>query len=223
MYIGDVKEAVPLVDRVLSYMLVITATRGRVGSDMRTAIGDFIANAATLLRNDLAGPPLADVFDKARLAGITLNQLDAVRSKAVAEAPKTIGATLVKNALINFTLVVEGRLLAATTFVSHEDAEAMKLRMNDAFAPMEEIAADDMDQMTYQALVRLHAAITFFLIETARPLPRMLGFQFYSPSLPTLIIAYRLYANAGRADEIRAENKVVHPAFCRPSGKALSN
>ena len=87
---------------------------------------------------------------------------------------------------------------------------------------MEEIAADDMDQMTYQALVRLHAAVTFFLVETARPLPRMLNFQFGAP-MPTLVAAYRLYADAGRADELRAENKVVHPAFMRPFGKALSN
>jgi len=223
MYIGDVNEAVPLCDRVLSYMLEITATRGRVGADMRTAIGDFIANAASLLRNDLAGPPLADVFDKSRLAGITLSQLDAVRAKAVAEAPKSVGALLVKNSMINFTLVVEGQILATTTFVSHEDAQTMKLRMNDAFAPMEEVAADDMDQMTYRALVGLHAAITFFLIETARPLPRMLNYQFFSPSIPTLIAAYRLYSDAGRADELRAENKVVHPAFMRPMGKALSN
>jgi prophage DNA circulation protein len=223
MYIGDVNEAVPICDRVLGYMLAITATRGRVGADMRTAIGDFLANAATLLSNDLAGPPLADIFDKSLLAGITLTQLDAVRANAVTEAPKSVGALLIKNALINFTLVVEARVIAQTTFVSHEDANAMKLRMNDAFAPMEEIAADDMDQMTYQALVRLHAAITFFLIETARPLPQMLGFQFYSPSIPTLIAAYRLYADASRADELRAENRVVHPAFMRPSGKALSN
>lgn len=223
MYIGDVKEAVPLCDRVLSYMLEITATRGRVGSDMRTAIGDFIANAETLLRNDIAGLPLADIFDKARLTSITLKQLSSVRARVAAEAPKTIGALLVKNSIINFSLATEGRILAETKFVSHDDAETMKLQMNDAFAPMEEIAADDMVQMTYRTLVGLHAAITFYLIETARPLPRMLNFGFYSPSLPTLIVAYRLYADAGRADEIRAENKCVHPAFCRPSGKALSN
>jgi prophage DNA circulation protein len=36
------------------------------------------------------------------------------------------------------------------------------------------------------------------------------------------VLAYRLYADASRADEIRAENKVVHPAFCPPTGIALS-
>jgi len=32
----------------------------------------------------------------------------------------------------------------------------------------------------------------------------------------------RLYSDAGRADELRAENDVVHPAFMRPTGYALS-
>jgi len=223
MYIGDVNEAVPICNRVLGYMLQITATRGRTGADMRTAIGDFLANCATLLRNDLAGPPLSDIFDKSRLAGITLTQLDAVRAKAVAETPKSVGAILIQNSLINYTLVVESRVIAGMTFISREDVDAMKLRMNDAFAPMEEIAADEMDQMTYAALVRLHAAVTFYLVETARPLPQMLAFQFYQPSIPTLIAAYRLYSDASRADEIRAENKCVHPAFLRPTGRALSN
>ena len=127
-----------------------------------------------------------------------------------------------RNALINFALATQGKVLLATKFDSYDDAYTMKLNMNAAFAPMEEIAADDMEQMTYQALVRLHAAVTFFLVETARPLPRMLNFQFGAP-MPTLVAAYRLYADAGRADELRAENKVVHPAFMRPFGKALSN
>jgi hypothetical protein len=222
MFKADAEEAVPICTRVLGHMLQLIATRGRSGADVRTAVGDFLVDAEALFRNDLAGPPLADVFDAARLAGITLAQLDAVRAKAVVETPKTIGAMLVKNSLINFTLATEGLILVDTRFVSREDANAMKLKMNDAFAPMEEIAADDMDQMTYQALVRLRAAITFFLIETARPLPRMLRFQF-GTVLPTLVMAYRLYSDAARADELRMENKVVHPAFMRPIGQALSN
>lgn len=222
MYKADTEEAIPICDRVLSYMLKITATRGRTGADLRTAIGDFLANARALIQGDLAGPPLADIFDQAILAGITLAQLDAVRAKAVEEAPQSVGAMLIKNSLINFTLSTEGKVIVTTEFVSYQAANSMKLTMNNAFAPMEEIAADDMDQMTYQALIRLHAAITFFLIERARPLPRMLNFQFAVP-LPTLIVAYRLYSDAGRADELRTENGVVHPAFMKPFGKALSN
>ena len=229
MFKADTEEAVPICARVLIHMLAVTATRGRTGADMRTAIGDFLAYSPSLIQNDLAGPPLADIFDKSVLAGITLAQLDSVRATAAEEAPQSVGAVLIRNALINFTLATQGKVLLATKFDSYDDAYTMKLNMNAAFAPMEEIAADDMDQMTYQALVRLHAAVTFFLVETARPLPRMLNFQFGAP-MPTLVAAYRLYADAGltqgtkvRKHGIRASHKVVHPAFMRPFGKALSN
>jgi prophage DNA circulation protein len=49
----------------------------------------------------------------------------------------------------------------------------------------------------------------------------MTSYQFAVP-LPSLVIAHRLYQDASRADQIRAENKVVHPAFCPPLGVALS-
>jgi prophage DNA circulation protein len=39
---------------------------------------------------------------------------------------------------------------------------------------------------------------------------------------PVLAIAQALYGDAGRADELRAENKVVHPLFMPAAGRALS-
>jgi prophage DNA circulation protein len=36
------------------------------------------------------------------------------------------------------------------------------------------------------------------------------------------VMAYKLYDDASRCDELRQENKVVHPAFCPPTGRALS-
>jgi len=38
-----------------------------------------------------------------------------------------------------------------------------------------------------------------------------------------LTIAYKLYSDASRADEVRAENKIVHPAFCPLVGYGLSS
>jgi hypothetical protein len=223
MYKADVDEAVPICDRILNYALTTVATRGRPGSDVRSAIGNFLANAPTLLRNDLGGQPLADVFDKLRLAGITLPQLAAVRNQIYVETPVTVGGELIKNSLVHFTYATGGTILAGTTFTSRDDVDYIKKLLNDAFAVIEEVAADEMDQEMFQVLIRLHAAIMFYLIETARPLPQMLNFQFWYPSLPTIIAAYRLYSDASRADELRAENKVVHPAFMRPAGRALSN
>jgi prophage DNA circulation protein len=221
MFKEDVKEAEQVLDRMLVHLLTVSPTRGRSGSALRRAVGDVVAHAQSLLHDDLIGPPLANCFELARQTGLTMQNAAAVRARIEQEQPELLGAVLIKNAGINFCLVTEARIIADTTFVSRQDIDAEKLVMNDAFNAAEDVAADDMDQMTYQALVALHAAVTFYLVETGRPLPRLLNFQF-STALPTLVMAHKLYADAGRADELRAENKVVHPAFAPRIGVALS-
>jgi prophage DNA circulation protein len=218
---ADAEEAAPIAQNVLGAILASIATRGRSGADLRTAVGDFTANALRLIQTDQAGSPLANIFELTRKAGMTLPQLAHVRSVAAAENPRTLGAMLVKNSLINLVLATEARVIVDTSFTSRNAAEAIKDAMNAGFATMEEIAADDMDSPTYQALVALHGAVTFHLLKTERPLPRMLNFQFAAPGT-TLVFAYKLYDDAGRADELREENQVIHPAFMRPTGQALS-
>jgi len=223
MYKAEAIEAAPICDRVMKYMLSVSPTRGRPGADLRTAIGDFLVNAEVLIQNDLAGPPIDEIFELARLTGISQQRMGWVRAVAVKEpTPKTIGAALIKNSLIHFSLATEARIIANTTYVSYQEVEALKSNMNAAFDPMEEIAADEMDQEVYQALVALHASVIFYLVETQRPLPRMLRYRFFE-TLPSLVLAYKLYSDAGRADELRTENKIVHPAFMRLTGRALSN
>jgi prophage DNA circulation protein len=145
-----------------------------------------------------------------------------LRRQVYEEIAVSVGAKLIKNSLIEMTLAHAARVLANMRFVSRDQVDDIKKLVQVAFAPAEEQAADDMDQMTYRALIELHAAVIFFLTETARPLPRMLAWQF-SQVLPTLTLAQRLYYDASRADELRAENRIVHPAFAPRIGRALSH
>jgi prophage DNA circulation protein len=50
----------------------------------------------------------------------------------------------------------------------------------------------------------------------------MLNFAF-ARVMPTLVLAHRLYADPGRADQLLAENKIVHPAFAPAAGRGLSS
>ena len=93
--------------------------------------------------------------------------------------------------------------------------------VNAAFDQAEEVAADEMALTVYKALMSLHAAVTFHLYDTARPLPQMLAYRFALPR-PTLVLSHRLYDTASRADQLREENKVVHPAFAPREGRALA-
>ena len=137
------------------------------------------------------------------------------------EPVTTLGGALVKNAGVRLCLATIAEIIAPATFVSRQDVDTTKATLLPPFQDAEEIAADEMDQATFQSLISLHGALTNHLVQTALPLPRMLQYQFYKV-LPSLVMAYKLYDDASRCDELRAENKIVHPAFCPLQGEALS-
>lgn len=218
----DANEAAPLLDRMLARLLSFIPAKGRAGLDARTAIGDTRAYGYRLLIDDALGPPLDNCFVQARLAGITWQQLETVRAQTDQETPVSLGAVLIQNAGVRLCLANEAYIIAGMTFVSRQQVEEIKAALFAPFQDAEEIAADDMDQMTFQSLIALHGAVTNHLVSTALPLPRMLRYQFFKV-LPSLVMAYKLYTDASRADELRDENKVVHPAFCPLLGEALSS
>jgi len=217
----DAQEAAPILQRSLDELVTVVPATGRAGSDLRLACGQLWAQAEALLQADAAGPPLANCFDLAVENGATQAQLAVVRNKTLAEAPALLGAVLTKNSIVRMCLAYESEVIVSIQFTSRDDVTALQAEMNDVFAGVEETAADDMDQASFAALVATHAALNGYLTNAARPLPQMLRYAF-AKVMPTLVMAYRLYADAGRADELRAENKVVHPAFMRPTGRAMS-
>ena len=206
---------------MLQSLLAETPATGRTGSDLRTAINTTRVNAKSLLLADQIGPELESVFRLAVTNGIALAQMETVRIAAGGQSATLAGAIAIRDALIQYALAAEGLIIAATTFTSRDDVEATMQSINAAYTPMEETTADAMASMTYMALVAAHGAISYHLQMTAEPLPRMVDFEFATP-LPTLVAAYELYADAGRADELRAENHVVHPAFMKATGRALT-
>ena len=127
-----------------------------------------------------------------------------------------------RDSLIGFILATECTVITSMTFTSRQQAEALAQTMNWAFGPAEEIAADAMDFDTFRALSAAHGAVAIYLADTGIQLPALLRFRFAAPN-STLYFAYRLYADASRADQLRAFNGVVHPAFMKPIGEALSS
>lgn len=221
MFKPDAVEAVPIVNAVVDVLLRWMPTAGRTGADARRACGIVKANCLVYLHSDTLGPPLALAFQLSREAGMTLLQMDDVRSAAASQPANLVGAIVARDACIELALVEMANIIADMTFVSRLDVDRVRDLINVAYRAVEEEVADQMDSMSYMALIGLHAAVIAHLTETARPLPQLLYFRFGN-ALPTLVIAHKLYADAGRADELRAENKVVHPAFEMPIGRALS-
>jgi hypothetical protein len=220
--IQQVREAATIA-ALAADMLVATSNNfvGRAGSDLRRACGDMKANAEIYIVANVIGPKLSACFALARNNGATLDEFNRIREAMVAETPVSLVAVLINQSCVLFSLQQMSLVLAGTTFTSRDDVDYVRGEVNQAFKDAEEVAADEMAQMVYQALLTLHAATMFFLYQTAMPLPQMLNFQFAAIK-PTLVLSYRLYADASRADELRAENKVVHPAFAPRIGQALS-
>lgn len=222
MTLGELDEAVSVLavmtDRLLA---TLSGQVGRQGAALRYAVGDLRAQAPDLLRTGTVALPILDCFTFAGLAGATLDGVDAVRAALVALAPTGLPGLAVGNLGIRFALGRMARILAATTFTSSQDVFAAIARMNAAFEQAEDYAANHRDPANFQALIALHAAVTRDLTTRAVSLPKLTAYRFArGMTAPTL--ANRLYGDAGRADELRAENKIIHPAFMPRRGTALS-
>jgi hypothetical protein len=217
----DAIEAEGIVIRLLANLLGCIQDKQDAGIQAKVVIGWVAANARMLLYYDQIGAPLDLCFDLVRQAGCDLPHMDEVRILLDVETPQTLGATMIRDRSINFALCQEGKIISNMTFVSRQDVDDLIYAIQAPFNKAEEIAADTMDPMDYQGIIELRAAIVNYLVQTSRPLPSMLQYQFARP-LPSLVISHRLYGDASRYDEIRAENKIVHPAFCPATGQALS-
>jgi prophage DNA circulation protein len=217
----DSTEAAKLVDRLGQRLAVCISAVDQSGAMARAAIGDLRANRFSYIAADTLGAPMQNCFDLVRQAGATQAQIANVRSLTEAETPVTLGATLVQTSAIYFCLATQTQIIASMTFTSRQDVDALRAALVPPFSAAEEIAADGMAQASFMALIQLDAAVMNFLITSASPLPRMVAYQF-AAILPSLVIAYRLYQDASRCDQIVQENKIVHPAFCPTAGLALS-
>jgi hypothetical protein len=221
--IGEVREAKRIVILAADLLLATSNDQkmGQGASQLRRACGDLKAHAEQFITANLASRALVTCFMLARVTGGTLSEFNHIREKILAESAVSLVAVLLKNRCISCSLQQMSLIISTATFASREDVDKVRSEINGAFDQAEEVAADEMAQEVYFAMISLHAAITFHLYETARPLPQMLSYKFFS-GMPTLLISQRLYDTGARADELREENKVVHPAFAAREGKALA-
>jgi prophage DNA circulation protein len=90
-----------------------------------------------------------------------------------------------------------------------QDAEAARDKIADA---LDRAAAGTASDELYAALTDLRVLVSGAIPPEESQLPSLMD---YMPAVtqPTLALAYRLYGNADRADEIAAVNRIRHPGF----------
>ncbi len=223
MTLDDLNEAVDVLQAALTALqAAVPSQTGRTGAAFRYSCGDLLAQAPTLLQTAALGTPLQACFDAAVATGATLNGLVALRSSVVALTLAGQSAIYVAGGCYCLTLGSEAKILAATTFTSSGDALAALAVFGAAMDAAQEWTADNSLPALYQGLLALGAAVSRDLTSRAAPLPRLTTYAF-PRGTTSHVLAYRLYGDANRADELRAENHVIHPAFMPASGRALAS
>jgi prophage DNA circulation protein len=219
---GDEANEVLAIVRRMGPVILSAATdlTGNVGSNLRRAVGMLIVD-----KNMIHMPTFAFSFavclDLARLSKATLATIDRVRKAALAETPKSLPAVLTVDAIVRLTLATEARIIGETEFRSRQQVEAIATATNEAFSQAAEVAADNLDQGTYMALIEMHGAVVNYLSNRGRQLPRVISYN-YQMIMPALRMAQRAYSEPSRYQELVEENHVVHPAFMPVEGKMLS-
>lgn len=217
----EFEEIEAIVGRMMRRLVEFSGKQGRSGAELRRAVGDLVARLNIYIADGTFADRLLNCFKLATAAGISLDWMDRVIDQLTKETPTTLTSTsVVQNSLV-FAMAQEGRIIRATEFVSRDDVDVTMRRMKKWFDIIKEMIADTMSGPGYEAFITLTAAITRFLTDTARPLPRMLRYDLPT-SLPGLTLSNYIYGAGTRDLELEAENKIVHPLFYPRRIRALN-
>lgn len=121
--------------------------------------------------------------------------------------------TLVRRA----ALIEAAKSAATATYASREEAIAIR---DNLVAKLEaEAEAESTPDPVYFALTDLRVAVVNDIQTRASDLAHLVQ---YTPraTVPAIVLAYQLYEDPARADEIAGRNKIRHPGFI-PGGRAL--
>ncbi|MFN3686093.1 hypothetical protein [Salinarimonas sp.] len=220
---ADVEACVHAIGERLSLLEDAADGRGRAGADLRRALGRLRAEAAGLVRGATLGEPLASAMRLASADGIDARDWRGILARAEGLARPQLGtpASAVATAFEGLCLVELARALEREELRSRDEAQALLQRLRALFSAAVERAADARDQEAFRALRGLQAATMRALEERGRPLARVVR-RTFAIRLPSLVLAQRLYQNAGRHEELIGENRVRHPLFCPETVQALS-
>lgn len=202
----------------------------------RRTLDVLIADTRAAARSATLGTDLVSIFDGYRDASddmrATIAGLERVLVVVRSFVP-VVGASSTSLAQrrheLGLTGLIEvlalGSIASAVSLLdprSHDEATRLRHRLSRHFTTGIERASERGDVDVLRALREAHAWLVRDLIERGRPLARMVSYETGVP-LPAVVLAHELYQDAGRADELRAENpNHDHPAFMPVAGRALS-
>jgi prophage DNA circulation protein len=228
---GNTKAALPDGTTVASLQGQLAAQRGAVVASAAitaSAAGGLSPSTAGALAAALAAmteaarATMTDPADQVRVmlrlavfgyadnsGGIGLGGIMATVRNAVSAAARRV-------ALVSLAMAS-----AAYQPASYEDAHRLRDMVADAIEVEMLAAADNGEDAAYGALKSLRVAVIQDLTTRGATLPTVITVRTASP-LPSLVLAYRLYGDASRAEQLANAARAPHPAFLPTSIQALA-
>jgi len=200
----------------------VSSLAGEAGGAARRQIGDVRAFYLTMLSAGTFATELLACYTTIRQAGASILSMGIMLEKLFANPPLNshISISILQLAIV-FNLTTQSRMWTTTIFKSRDEVDQAIKSMKSFFDQAREMAADAMDSQTYQEIVSLYASLMEFLDNTSRPLPRMIRIPM-PLTFPVYKVAYLVYQDTTRAQEVVDENAIVHPAFCPRDLRGLS-
>lgn len=180
----------------------VSAALSALTEAARAGMSDPSAQVRNMLR--LAGFSYPDTYGGAGIGGDI-----AIVRDAMASAARRIALASLASAC------------AAYQPSSYDDAANLRETVGDAFDAEILASADAGDDAAYNALRAMRVAVVNDLTTRGASLPSVVTVTTGMP-LPSLVVAYRLYGDATRAEEIANASGAANPAFLPISFKALA-
>lgn len=200
--------------------LDFTAGPSAIVSDVTLAARRLIEDAAELATApaDLIAQVVVAVENVAGAVGNAAGSIEAYRALFDLEIPALFGtsangvardrnAAAVVSLVRQYALAGYTRAALENRWETRQDAELARARALEAI----DVEAETSDDDAYGALVALRSSLTASLPPEDQDLPDLVRLRLVGDTT-TLAIAYRLYDDVARDDEIRARNNLRNPA-----------
>lgn len=180
----------------------------------------FAAAAQGLVSTVAAG--IASPADKMRLLAplASFTTMDYSSTSQIGQA-KTVAQYVTASLLRRAAIAELGKAASVYAPSSYDEALAVRNTVVEYIDAEILIAGDLADDATYGALRAVRQAVIAHLDERGANLAALQTFSLRD-TLPSLVLANRLYQDPGRSDELIGATDPIHPAFMPPSFRALA-
>jgi len=225
--LGQAADAVQnVVDEVAATMAAVDDAIGDVTgpiSDMIRAPAEMagaVLGGINRIRTTITGPGRAFGIYKALFnAGSNTTYPTVTASQRRTAANIEALQHLVQRAAIAEAANITADRQYATSNDALRDADDLAAAIDAHTSGESVVDGAPINDAVYGAMSDLRAAVMVDLRERGAQLPKLTS-HTPAATLPALVLAYNIYGDAARADELIARNRIAHPGFV-PGGEAL--